>query len=54
MTYSTANNIRVQPGTALAIFMQAGFAMCETGFIHAKNTGNRLMKKLIFVCHGNI
>jgi Amt family ammonium transporter len=33
--------------TALVFFMQAGFAMCETGLTRAKNTGNILMKNLM-------
>jgi len=31
-------------GAALVFWMQAGFAMVETGFTRAKNTGNILMK----------
>lgn len=32
---------------ALVFFMQAGFAMVETGFTRAKNAGNIIMKKLM-------
>ena len=31
-------------GAALVFWMQAGFAMVETGFTRAKNAGNILMK----------
>ena len=34
-------------GAALVFFMQAGFAMVETGFTRAKNAGNIIMKNLI-------
>ncbi len=38
-------------GTALVFFMQAGFAMVETGLTRAKNAGNIIMKNLMdFVC----
>ena len=33
-------------GAALVFWMQAGFAMVETGFTRAKNAGNILMKNL--------
>jgi len=33
--------------TALVFFMQAGFAMVETGFTRAKNAGNIIMKNLM-------
>ena len=39
-------------GAALVFFMQAGFAMVETGFTRAKNTGNILMKNLMDFCIG--
>ena len=32
---------------ALVFFMQAGFAMVETGFTRAKNAGNIIMKNLM-------
>lgn len=32
--------------------MQAGFSLCEAGFIRAKNTGNILMKNLMDFCIG--
>ena len=34
-------------GAALVFWMQAGFAMVETGFARAKNAGNILMKNLM-------
>lgn len=39
-------------GAALVFFMQAGFAMVETGFTRAKNAGNIIMKKLMDFCLG--
>ena len=33
-------------GAALVFFMQAGFAMVETGFTRAKNAGNIIMKTM--------
>ena len=37
-------------GAALVFFMQAGFAMVETGFTRAKNAGNIIMKNLMDFC----
>jgi len=38
-------------GTAFVFFMQAGFAMVETGLTRAKNAGNIIMKNLMdFAC----
>ncbi len=45
--YSSANTIWVLVATALVFFMQAGFAMVETGFTRAKNAGNIIMKNLM-------
>lgn len=39
-------------GAALVFFMQAGFAMVETGFTRAKNAGNIIMKNLMDFCIG--
>ena len=50
--YSSVNTIWVLFGTALVFFMQAGFSLCEAGFIRAKNTGNILMKNLMDFCIG--
>ena len=41
-------------GAALVFWMQAGFAMVETGFTRAKNTGNILMKNLMDFCIGTV
>ena len=41
-------------GAALVFWMQAGFAMCETGFTRAKNAGNILMKNLMDFCIGTV
>ena len=41
-------------GTALVFWMQAGFAMVETGFTRAKNAGNILMKNLMDFCIGTV
>lgn len=41
-------------GTALIFWMQAGFAMVETGFTRAKNAGNIIMKNLMDFCIGTI
>lgn len=38
----------------LVFFMQAGFAMVETGFTRAKNSVNILMKNLIDFCIGSV
>jgi Amt family ammonium transporter len=39
---------------ALVFFMQAGFAMVETGLTRAKNAGNIMMKNLMDFCVGAI
>lgn len=41
-------------GAAFVFFMQAGFAMVETGFTRAKNTGNIIMKNLMDFCIGTV
>ena len=51
MVTSTSFGIWVLIGAALVFFMQAGFAMVETGFTRAKNAGNIIMKNLMdFAC----
>ncbi|BCJ94531.1 hypothetical protein acsn021_21000 [Anaerocolumna cellulosilytica] len=50
--YSSANTIWVLIAAALVFFMQAGFAMVETGFTRAKNAGNIIMKNLMDFCLG--
>ena len=52
MDYSAVNTIWVLLGAALVFFMQAGFAMVETGFTRAKNAGNIIMKNLMDFCIG--
>jgi len=41
-------------GAALVFWMQAGFAMVETGFTRAKNAGNIIMKNLMDFCIGAV
>ena len=41
-------------GAGLVFFMQAGFAMVETGFTRAKNAGNIIMKNLMDFCIGTL
>ncbi len=41
-------------GAALVFWMQCGFAMVETGFTRAKNTGNIIMKNLMDFCIGTV
>ena len=41
-------------GAALVFWMQAGFAMVETGFTRAKNSGNIIMKNLMDFCIGTV
>lgn len=48
------NEIWILICTILVFFMQAGFAMLETGFTRAKNAGNIIMKNLLDYCVGSI
>ena len=41
-------------GAAFVFFMQAGFAMVETGFTRAKNAGNIIIKNLMDFCIGTV
>ena len=41
-------------GAAFVFFMQAGFAMVESGFTRIKNAGNILMKNLMAFCLGTV
>ena len=41
-------------GAALVFWIQAGFAMVETGFTRAKNAGNIIMKNLMDFCIGTV
>ncbi|MDO5135647.1 MAG: ammonium transporter [Eubacteriales bacterium] len=52
MELSAVNTIWVLLGAAMVFFMQAGFAMVETGFTRAKNAGNIIMKNLMDFCIG--
>ncbi|MDD4320548.1 MAG: ammonium transporter [Acidaminococcaceae bacterium] len=52
--YSSVDTIWVLLGAALVFFMQAGFAMVETGFTRAKNAGNIVMKNLMDLSLGTI
>ncbi len=45
--FSDLNTMWVLIAAALVFFMQAGFAMAESGFTRAKNTGNIIMKNLM-------
>lgn len=48
------DTIWVLIAAALVFFMQAGFAMVETGFTRAKNSGNIIMKNMMDFCIGSI
>ncbi len=52
--YSAIDTIWVLLGAVLVFFMQAGFAMVETGFTRAKNAGNIIMKNLMDFSLGTI
>ena len=52
--YSSVDTIWVLLGAALVFFMQAGFAMVETGLTRAKNAGNIIMKNLMDFSLGTI
>lgn len=55
MDYSVAiDTVWVLIATALVFFMQAGFAMVETGFTRAKNAGNIIMKNLMDFAIGSL
>lgn len=54
MKFSSVDTIWVLLGTVLVFFMQAGFAMVETGFTRAKNAGNIIMKNLMDFAIGTI
>lgn len=51
---SAFDTIWVLLGAVLVFFMQAGFAMVETGFTRAKNAGNIIMKNLMDFALGTI
>lgn len=48
------NTIWVLLGTVLVMFMQAGFAMVETGFTRSKNSSNIIMKNLMDFAIGSL
>jgi Amt family ammonium transporter len=50
--FSAFDTMWVLIAAALVFFMQAGFAMVETGFTRAKNAGNIIMKNLMDFCIG--
>ncbi|MDR1915661.1 MAG: ammonium transporter [Synergistaceae bacterium] len=52
--FSSVNTIWVLLGAILVFFMQAGFAMVETGFTRAKNAGNIIMKNLMDFALGSV
>lgn len=52
--YSSLDTIWTLLGAALVFFMQAGFAMVETGFTRAKNAGNIIMKNLMDFAIGTV
>ncbi len=52
--YSAVDTIWVLLGAALVFFMQAGFAMVETGFTRAKNAGNIIMKNMMDFALGTL
>ena len=52
--FSAADTIWVLLASILVFFMQAGFAMVETGFTRAKNAGNIVMKNLMDFCLGSV
>lgn len=55
MDYGVAiDTMWVLIATALVFFMQAGFAMVETGFTRAKNAGNIIMKNLMDFAVGSV
>lgn len=52
--YSAGDIIWTLLGAVLVFFMQAGFAMVETGFTRAKNAGNIVMKNLMDYVLGSL
>lgn len=52
--FSAVDTIWVLVGAVLVFFMQAGFAMVETGFTRAKNAGDIIMKNLMDFCVGTL
>ena len=54
MTFSSVNPIWVLLGAALVFFMQAGFALLESGSVRAKNAVNVMMKNYTDMCIGGL
>ena len=52
--FEATDTLWVLVGTVLVFFMQAGFAMVETGFTRAKNAGNIIMKNLLDFVLGSL
>ena len=52
--FSSVDTMWVLIAAALVFFMQAGFAMVETGFTRAKNAANIIMKNLMDFCIGSV
>lgn len=52
--FSAVDTVWVLLGAAMVFFMQAGFAMVETGLTRAKNAGNIVMKNLMDFSLGSI
>ncbi len=52
--YSGIDTLWTLLGAVLVFFMQAGFAMVETGFTRAKNAGNIIMKNIMDFSLGTI
>lgn len=52
--FSSVDTMWVLIAAALVFFMQAGFAMVETGFTRAKNSANIIMKNLMDLCIGSV
>ena len=50
--YQSSDVIWTLIAAFLVFFMQAGFALCESGLTRAKNTGNILMKNMMDFCIG--
>ena len=53
-TFNAFDTIWLILGAILVFWMQAGFAMVETGFTRAKNAGNIIMKNLMDYAFGSI
>lgn len=53
-TFNAFDTIWLLLGAVLVFWMQAGFAMVETGFTRAKNAGNIIMKNLMDFAIGSI